>query len=389
MPQRLFIPGPTPIPASVQEAMAGPIVYHRGPDFPDLLTGVVEDSKSLFPTKDELFLLSSSGTGAMEAAVVNTLSPGDRVAVAQAGNFGARWKDICGAYGVEFLPIDSDWGTSVDPQRVADTLSGNSDIKAVLTTQSETSTGALHDIEAIGEAAASHDALLIVDGISSVCAHRLDTNAFGVDVAITGSQKGLGLPPGLSILTFSDRAHKASKESTCHKLYLDLRRYRASLEDGRGPFTLPVTLITGLRAALDLVSAEGIEQVWARHARQAGAVREAIWAIGLTCFAEKPSNVLTSVELPESIDGVDLMTRLKQSYGAAIGGGLAHLRGRVVRISNLGFVEDDDIRFIVKALEETLAWMGLRFDHGAAIDAAEQALTSDIVAAEGQTEPEK
>ena len=137
-------------------------------------------------------------------------------------------------------------------------------------------------------------------------------------MAITGSQKGLGLPPGLSILTFSDRAHKASKESTCHKLYLDLRRYRDSLEDGRGPFTLPVTLITGLRAALDLVSAEGIEQVWARHARQAGAVREAIWAIGLTCFAEKPSNVLTSVELPESIDGVDLMTRLKQSYGAAI-----------------------------------------------------------------------
>jgi serine---pyruvate transaminase len=374
MNQRLFIPGPTPIPDRVQAAMAGPIVYHRGPDFPDLLTGVVEDAKALFPTSDELFLVSSSGTGVMEASIVNTLSPGDTVVVAQAGNFGARWKDICIAYGIDVVSVDGEWGTAVDPDQVASALSTDPSIKAVLTTQSETSTGVLHDIEAIGRATSDHDALLIVDGISSVCAHRLDTADCGVDIAMTGSQKGLGLPPGLSAITFSARAREASKTATCPKFYLDLQKYRDAMSEGRGPSTLPVTLISGLRAALDLIDEEGIDQVWARHARQAGAIREAIWAIGLMCFAKSPSNALTAVELPESVDGVAVMNRLQQSYGATIGGGLAHLRGRVVRISNLGFVTDDDIRFIVKALEETLAWMGYRFDRNSAIDAAEQVL---------------
>ena len=375
MTQRLFIPGPTPIPDQVQAAMAGPIVYHRGPDFPELLTGVVEDTKRLFPTKDELFLISSSGTGAMEAAVVNTLSPGDRVVVAQAGNFGARWKDICDAYGIDVVPVDAAWGSSVDPNEVASALSGDTRIKAVLTTQSETSTGVLHDIQAIGQAVVSHGALLIVDGISSVCAHRLDTAKYVVDVAITGSQKGLGLPPGLSAITFSERARRASQTATCPKFYLDLQKYRAALSEGRGPSTLPVTLISGLRAALDLIHEEGMDQVWSRHDRQARAVREAIWAIGLECFAKSPSNALTAVELPESVDGVELMNRLKQSYGAVIGGGLGHLRGRVVRISNLGFVTDDDIRFIIQAMEETLSWLGYRFDRGDAVDAAERVLS--------------
>lgn len=351
--------------------MAGPIVYHRGPDFPELLTGVVADTKTLFPADDDLYLLSTSGTGAMEAAVVNTLSPGDRAIVAQAGNFGARWKEICAAHGIDVVSVDAEWGESVDPEAVSTALGENGDVKAVLTTQSETSTGALHDIEAIGRVVSETDALLIVDGISSVCAHRLDTRAWNVDVAVTGSQKGLGLPPGLSAITFGQRALAAQAEARCPRFYLDLAKYRAALAEGRGPSTLPVTLITGLRAALDLVAAEGVDAVWARHARQAGAVRQAIWAIGLTCFAKSPSNALTAVELPESVDGVELMQRLKQSYGAVIGGGLAHLRGRVVRISNLGFVTDDDIRFIVTALEETLAHLGYRFDRGTAIEAAE------------------
>ncbi len=360
--------------------MTGPIVYHRGPEFSELLTGAVEDTKKLFPTPDELFLLSSSGTGAMEAAVVNTLSPGDRVVVAQAGNFGARWKDICGTYGIKVLTVDGEWGTEIDPNRVAAKLKKDPCIKAVLTTQSETSTGVLHDIAAIGKIVSEHEALLIVDGISSVCAHRLDTSAHGVDIAVTGSQKGLGLPPGLAAITFSERARAASESADCSRFYLDLNRYREALAEGRGPATLPVTLISGLRAALDLILEEGIDQVWARHARQALAVRESIWAIGLTCFAQSPSNALTAVELPESIDGIELANRLQQSYGAVIGGGLAHLHGRVVRISNLGFVTDDDIRFIVRALEESLAWMGLRFDRGVAVAAAERALATKAAA---------
>ena len=372
MKQRLFIPGPTPIPEQVQTAMAGPIVYHRGPDFPALLTGVVEDAKKLFPTSDELFLLSSSGTGAMEAAVTNTLSPGDRVVVAQAGNFGARWRDICNAYGIDVVSVDGDWGSSIDPNRVAEAVTN--DISAVLTTQSETSTGALHDVRGIAAAISDRDALLIVDGISSVCAHELNTD-WGVDVALTGSQKGLGLPPGLSAMTFSERARAASEIAGCPRFYFDASRYRDSLSEGRGPSTLPVTLISGMRTALDLMASEGVKQVWSRHARQAGAVRDAIRAIGLECFADSPSNALTAVQLPESVDGVELMRHLSQSYGTTIGGGLEHLRGRVVRISNLGFVTDDDIRFIVKALEEVLGHLGYRFNRGCAIEAAETALT--------------
>ena len=374
--QRLFIPGPTPIPDQVQKAMSDPIVYHRGPEFPDLLTSVVNDAKKLFPTNDELFLLSSSGTGAMEAAIVNTLSFGDRVVVAQAGSFGARWKDICAAYSVDVISVDAEWGQSIDPAQVERTLKNEPAIKAVLTTQSETSTGALHDIESLGKAASEHDALFIVDGVSSVCAHSLDTSAFSVDVAMTGSQKGLGLPPGLAVLTFSDNAREASRGASCPKHYLDLTKYRDALAEGRGPSTLPVTLISGMRAALDMVLEEGIEEIWARHAKHARAVREAVWAIGLECFASSPGNVLTAVSLPASINGLELIAKLRQSYGIVIGGGLAHLRGRIIRISNLGFVTDTDIRFVVKALEETLAWMGLRFDRGSAIGAAEKVLST-------------
>jgi aspartate aminotransferase-like enzyme len=356
--------------------MSGPIVYHRGPEFPDFLISVVDDAKRLFPTDDELFLLSSSGTGAMEAAIVNTLSPGDRVVVAQAGSFGARWKDICAAYSVDVISVDAEWGQSIDPAHVEKALKDEPTIKAVLTTQSETSTGALHDIESFGKAASEYGTLFIVDGVSSVCAHPLDTSAFCVDVAMTGSQKGLGLPPGLAVLTFSDKAREASREASCPRHYLDLAKYREALAEGRGPSTLPVTLISGMRAALDMVFEEGIEEVWARHARHARAVREAVWAIGLECFAASPGNVLTAVSLPESIDGLELIAKLRQSYGIVIGGGLAHLRGRIIRISNLGFVTDADIRFVVKALEETLAWMGLRFDRGSAIGATEKVLST-------------
>ena len=376
MNQRLYIPGPTPIPSQVQDAMSGPIVYHRGPDFPDLLTGVIADAKRLFPTQDELFLLASSGTGSMEAAVVNTLSPGETAIVAQAGSFGARWRELCSAFGIRIVSVDAEWGEAIDPDKVDSALQKTPEAKAVLTTQSETSTGTLHDVASIGKVVAEHEALFIVDGISSVCAHPLDTVACGVDVAVTGSQKGLGLPPGLSLITVSEKARIASETARCPRYYLDLSKYREALAEGRGPATLPVTLITGLRAAIDLILEEGIERVWSRHAKHASAVREAVWAIGLECFSKQPGNALTAISLPESIDGVELMRRLRESYGIIIGGGLAHLRGRVIRISNLGFVEDDDIRFVVKALEETLSWMGLRFERGSANNAVESVLSS-------------
>ena len=356
--------------------MAGPVVYHRGPDFPALLTGVVEDLKRLFPTTHEVFVLSTSGTGAMEAAVVNTLSTGDTVIVARAGNFGARWDKICAAYGIQVVTVEAPWGRAIDPDKVAQALKTNPHTRAVLATHSETSTGVLHDIEAIANVVAATDALFIVDGVSSVCAHPLPTDEWGIDVAVTASQKGLMVPPGFAVIALGPKARKASTASTLPKHYLDLALYRQSLDEGRGPFTLPVTLLVGARAALDMISEEGIENVWSRHARQAAASRAATIALGLDLFAERPSNVLTAIALPEKVDGLDLMRRLREQHGIVVGGGLAHSRGNLIRLSNLGYVEDCDLLAGIEALEAVLQEMGLSVQQGSGRSAAEEVLSN-------------
>ncbi len=372
--QRLFTPGPTPIPDRVQAAMAAPIVYHRGPDFPPLLQGVVADLKTVFPTPHDLLVLACSGTGAMEAAVANTLARGDRALVVQAGQFGARWAALCRAYGIDVTLLDLPWGAAVDPDAVAETLGKDPSIRAIFATQSETSTGVLHDIPALGAIVRQTDALLIVDGVSSVGAHPLPTAEWGVDLAVTASQKGLMLPPGLGIVTVGPRAWTATKRSDLPRAYWDLGAYRDALLEGRAPATLPVTLLSGLRAALDMLAEEGMEAVWARHARHAQAVRAAADALGLSCFARKPSNALTAIALPDEIDGVALIDCLRTCYGVVIGGGLAHLRGRIVRISNLGHVDDLDILTAVSALELGLKQMNWAFPPGAGAAAAEGAL---------------
>lgn len=375
MKQRLFIPGPTPIPEAVQAAMAKPMVYHRGPDFPDLLTGIVYDLQGVFPTSHEVFVLATSGTGAMEAAVVNTFRRGDTAIVAHAGNFGTRWLKICNAYGIEIVSLEEPWGQPVHPDRVAKALKAHPSARAVFTTHSETSTGVLHDIEGMGKVVRETETLLIVDAVSSVCAHPLPAENIGVDVVVTASQKGLMVPPGFAVIALGPRARAASKTSDLPKHYLDLDLYRESLEEGRGPFTLPVTLLAGARAALDLVKKEGVESVWARHARQAEATRSATAALGLSLFAARPSNVLTAIALPDAIDGLDLITQLRNRHGIVVGGGLAHLRGKIIRLSNLGFVEDTDILTAISALELTLSEMGWSLKLGVGTAAAQSVLS--------------
>lgn len=372
--KRLFTPGPTPIPDLVQRSMANTPVYHRGPDFPPLIRGVVSGLKRVFPTGDELFILSSSGTGAMEAAVVNTLSAGDRVLVAQAGHFGARWTEICRTYGMEVETLDFSWGAAIDPDAVGKGLKRDSRIRAVLTTHSETSTGVLHDIEAIGTIVRERDALLLVDGVSSVGAHPLPTDEWGVDISVTASQKGLMAPPGMGIITVGSRALEALERSDLSKYYLDLRQYRVALSEGRGPATLPVTLLAGLSTALNMILHEGLEAVWNRHARHATAVREAAIALGLSLLAERPSNALTAISLPEGLDGVVLMDYLQERHGIITGGGIGHLKGRLIRISNLGFVNDADILTAVSALEMGLEELNWVFRAGSGVEAAEDVL---------------
>lgn len=374
MKQHLFAPGPTPIPDAVQAAMAEPLVYHRGSDFPAFIQDVVQKLKPVFPTQDDVLLLASSGSGAMEAAVVNTLSPGDRALVIQAGQFGAKWTAMCQAYGVDVAVLDLPWGSAVEPEQVVAWLKAHPETRVVFATHSETSTGVLHDVEALGRVVGDTDALLVVDGVSSVVAHPLRTHDWGVDIAVTASQKGLGVPPGVAVITVSDRAWDVIEKARLPKFYFDLQSYRKALEEGRGPATLPMTLMAGICASLDLIHKEGIDNVWTRHARHAQAVRHATEALGLSVFPERPSNVLTAIALPDGVDGLAIMADLKARFGIVVGGGLAHLRGRLIRISNLGFVDDLDMLTVVSALEMSLQKAGWSFTPGVGIAAVEQAL---------------
>ena len=368
--QRLFTPGPTPIPNRVQAAMASPLVYHRGPDFPELLEGLVRDLKRIFPTSDDALILSCSGTGAMEAGIVNCLSRGDRVLVISAGQFGEKWVDLCRAYGVDVQVLEFPWGEPADPSQIKKVLEENPDTRAVLATQSETSTGVLHDIGAMGEVVGETDALFLVDGVSSLVAHPLPTTEWGVDIAVTASQKGLMLPPGMAVITVSSRAWAAAGRSDLPKAYLELDRYRRALSEGRGPATLPVTLMTGLRASLDMMLEQGMEAIWRQHALQAKSVRQAAIALGLSCFAKCPSNALTAIRLPEVVDGLALMESMRTDFGVVVGGGLGDLRGKIIRISNLGYVDDLDILTAISALELGLEKIGYGFTPGSGVGAA-------------------
>ena len=313
----------------------------------------------------------------MEAAVANTLCAEDRALVVQAGQFGARWTDLCRAYGVEVVEQRFPWGDAVDPRVVAEVLRDDPGIRVVFATHSETSTGVLHDIAAIGAIVRETDALLVVDGVSSVAAHPLPLEAWNVDLAVTASQKGLMLPPGMGFAAVGPRVWKARGRCRLPMYYWDLERYRTSLTQGRAPATLPVTLLAGLRAALQMLREEGIPQVWARHARHALAVRRSAAALGLTCFARQPSNALTAIVLPENVDGLALMECMRQEFGVVVGGGLGDYRGRMVRISNLGHVDDAGILEAVSAFESGLQKTGWIFDAGAGVKAAQSVLNAN------------
>lgn len=375
MKQRLFTPGPTTVPEQVLLNMAVPIIHHRSSQFAELFQEVNEGLKVLFQTEREVLTLTASGTGAMEAAVVNTLSKADRVLVVQGGKFGERWGEICTAYGVEVQALDVPWGHPVDPMAIRQKLDQDPGIKAVFTTQSETSTGVLHDIEAIGRTMADHGALFIVDAITGIGVQRLLPDQWGVDVVVTGSQKALMLPPGLAFISLSDQAWRAVDTSDLPKYYWDLRKARAALAKNQTPYTPAVSLLEGLKESIAIIRAEGIENVWARHARHAKATRAAVRALGLDIYARRPSNVLTIIALPEALDGQKLIKRL-DAYGFTVAGGQEQLKGKVIRISHLGYMDDFDLLSIIGGLERALADLGWAFEPGAGLTAAQRVLST-------------
>lgn len=364
MTPNLRIPGPTPCPPETLAEMSRQMINHRGPEFAEMQKRIMDRLKTFFRTENDVYVLTTSGTGAMEAAVVNVLSPGDRVLVVSIGEFGERFADICKAYGVEASKINFEPGTAADPQAVADALAGDGSLVAVLVTHNETSTGVTNDIAAIARAVrgARPDVLIIVDAISSLGCVPFATDAWTVDVAVTASQKGFMIPPGLAFLTLSPRAWDAYSRSTMPRYYFDVGKAKSFAERGQTPWTPAVSLYYALDLALEMMAQEGFEQITSRHADTGEYTRSEVRALGLRLLAEGPhaSNTVTSVVVPEGVRAADLLAMLNREYETVLAGGQGKLAGKIVRIGHLGLVEKADIKLAVVALGDALERLGYK-----------------------------
>ena len=368
----LFTPGPTPIPPEALLAMAQPIDYHRSNATAALIKDVLEKLKHVFQTENDVLFLTSSGTGAMEGAVANLLSRGDKAIVIRSGKFGERWGEICTAYGIEVIPIDVTWGNSVEPHTVESALAEHPDVAAVFATLCETSTGVLHDIEALARLTRMRSTLLVVDAVSALGADDLQMDNWGVDVVVSCSQKGLMTPPGLAFAALNQRAWDAIEHSDLPKYYLDFRKAYESGLEGSVPYTPAVTLLTALQHGLNRICAEGIQHTIARHNRLALATRSAIKALGLPLFAASPANTLTSIRLPEEIDGKALINLMRDKYGITYAGGQSQLSGKIVRIAHLGWMNENDVIVAISAFERGLVEIGHDISLGAGVSAAQE-----------------
>jgi len=369
----LLTPGPTPLPPQVSLAMAKPIIHHRTPQFQEILKEASLGLKWAFQTANDVFIISSSGTGAMEAAVVNLLSCGDTALVVQGGKFGERWTEITKAYGISAEIIDVEWGKAVSPEEINKRLKSNPQIKAVFTTLCETSTGVDNDIQAIAAVVKESSAVLVVDAISGLGAVDLKTDAWGVDVVVSGSQKGFMLPPGLGFICLSPRAWKLVEVSKSGRYYLDLRKAKKVLDKNDTPFTSSITLIIALNEALKMMQQDGLENIFKRHRIMADATRAAMQALGLGLFAPlAASDGVTAVKVPAGIDGEKLVKTMRDTYGVTIAGGQDELKGKVFRIAHMGFITESDIIMGLSCLEKVLTQMGYKFTLGAGVKAAEE-----------------
>ena len=371
---RLLAPGPTPVPPEVLLAMAQPVLHHRTPEFEALFAQARRALQWLFQTRREVLILAASGTGAMEGAVVNACSPGDRVLVIRGGKFGERWAEICQAYGLSVIPVEVPYGKAVDPQAVAAALRGEPSIAAVFVTHSETSTGVLHDLEAIAAIVRQTPALLVADAITSLGVVNLPTDAWGVDVVVAGSQKAMMLPPGLAFACLSDRAWAAVERARLPRYYFNFLVERKIQAKHQTAWTPAISLIAGLKAALDLLQAEGLSAIFARHERLARATRAAVTALGLDLFAERPSPAVTAVKVPEGVDGGAIVRVLRDKHGISIAGGQGSMQGKIFRIATLGYADAYDVLTGIAALEFTLAELGYPVRLGDGLRAAQNVL---------------
>lgn len=374
--QYLMLPGPTPVPPRVLRALARPMINHRGPEFKELFSELTSGLKGVFRTENDIIIYPSAGTGGMEAAVVNFISPGEKVLVVSIGNFGDRFAEIARRFGARVDKLNFAWGTAADPAALAERLKEdtNKEIKAVFVTHNETSTGVTNNLQALREAAGDHPALFIVDSVSGLGAMELETDGWDLDVVVAGSQKSFMIPPGLSFISVSKRAWEAAEKCTNARYYWDIREARQYAGKGQTPYTPALPQLTALAESLRMIKEEGLPQIIARHRRLRDMVRAGVRALGLELLAgdEIASNAVTAVLAPPGIEADAIRKVLREKYHVIVAGGQNQLKNKIFRIGHLGYVQELDILAAMAALEMALANCGYRVNLGQGVRAAQE-----------------
>ena len=360
----LRIPGPIPVNDDILEAMGTPMINHRGAEFKEILYRTTDRLKKVFATRNDIYIITGSGTSAMEAAIVNTLSPGDKAINATVGVFGNRFGIISERYGVDLVSLEFPFGSDVDLDILRNCLNANPDAKAVMVTHNETSTGVTNNLEAIASVVKKeYDKLILVDGISSVCSLPLETDEWELDVVATASQKGWMLPPGLAFISFSERAWEAHSQSNMPRFYLDMAEYKRYYEIGQPPFTPSVSCMFALDLALQQIIEEGMGPIFERHASIGRYTRDGITKLGLRIFPVSDSiasNTCTAVTVPEGLDGSKLVSKMREDHQVVLAGGQASLNGKIFRLGHMGTTKESDIQEALDALEIVLPEIGFR-----------------------------
>ncbi len=379
----LMIPGPTPVPESVLLDMAKHPVGHRSSEFSAILKEVYEDLKDIFQTKNDVFVLTASGTGAMEAALANLLNPGDKVLSLVIGNFGERWAKIAESRGAVVERMTVEFGNAIDPTVLKSRLDAdtNKEIKVVTLTHNETATGVTNDVKTLVGLIKEHGALSVVDGVTSIAAIPCPMDEYGIDVLVSGSQKGFMIPPGLAFISVSDRAFEVFEKCKNPSFYFNWGAYRKSVRDASTPYTPAVNLFVALHTALKMMKKEGLEKIHNRHRKLSKALRAAVKAVGLELFVKDDtiaSNAITAILPPEGVSVPDIRSTMKKDYDIVVANGQNALKDKIFRMGTLGFVCDRDLLAAVASLEASLYKLGHKFELGAGIKAAIEYLNQEI-----------
>lgn len=355
MERILLTPGPTPLPETVRKAMARKMIHHRGADFAELLHNVTDGLRYVMGTSsDKVFIFTASGTGAMEAAVVNILSKGDKVIVVNTGNFGERWRQLCEVYGAEVVELKYGWGCQADVKGLEVALRENPDCKAVFAQNLETSTGVENDVRKMAKLTSQSEAIFVVDAISGLGCVEMKMDDWGIDVCIGSSQKGLMAPPGLSFIAFNDKAWERVENSNIPKFYWDTGKYREKIVNRQTPFTPAVSSFFALNESLEYIKKKTLKKILAKNEMLARGTRAAMEVLGLELLPKKPCDAITSIKVPKGVDGTALLKRIEETYNVKLAGGQSEYKGRLIRFAHMGDIGKEDTLKGLYALEKAL-----------------------------------